>query len=40
MAIPNKLQRIAARIWPVTILILTPLILAEAYNLWRKNRQQ
>lgn len=32
-----KLQRIASALWPVTLIILLPLIILEALNLWRKN---
>ena len=38
MMIPPRIQRVAAIVWPVTVLILAPVIALEAYNLWRKNR--
>jgi hypothetical protein len=38
--LPSGIQRFAVRIWPVTVLVLSPVIIAEAINLWRKNRKQ
>jgi len=38
--ISSKLQRFAMNIWPVTVLILTPLLIFEAVNLYRKNRNK
>jgi len=35
-----KTQRIIDLLWPVAVVVLLPLILGEAYNLWRKNREQ
>jgi hypothetical protein len=40
MTIPSSIQRFAAAVWPVTIMVLAPVLIAEAVNLWRKNRQQ
>lgn len=39
MTVPPNVQRIASKLWPVTVMILAPLIIAEAVNLWRKNRK-
>lgn len=33
-----KMQRIAMAVWPVTVMVLAPLIVFKAVNLWRKNR--
>lgn len=38
MLLSPSMQRLASRIWPVTVLVLAPLIIFEAVNLWRKNR--
>lgn len=35
-----KLQRAAMFVWPVTVLVLTPLFVIEAVNLWRKNKSE
>lgn len=40
MTIPSSLQRAASVLWPITIMVLMPLIVAESINLWRKNRRE
>jgi hypothetical protein len=38
MTLPTSWQRLADKAWPVAVLVLAPLIIAEAVNLWRKNK--
>jgi hypothetical protein len=38
MTLPTSWQRLADKFWPVAVLILTPLLIAETVNLWRKNK--
>jgi hypothetical protein len=38
MRIPASTQRLLMAVWPVTLLIMLPVIAIEVANLWRKNR--